>query len=44
MSQLRDLSHRLVPMNGRDVNAGHRPATILELLFDLTFVIALGTP
>lgn len=43
MSQLRDLSHRLVPMSGRDVNAEHRPATMLELLFDLTFVIAFGT-
>lgn len=35
-------SHRLVRMTGRDTEEPHRPATPLELLFDLTFVVAFG--
>ena len=38
-----DQSHRLVRMRGRDLGEQHRAATPLELLFDLTFVIAFGT-
>ncbi|MFD8061953.1 low temperature requirement protein A [Streptomyces cyaneofuscatus] len=37
------LAHRLVPMTGRDPQETHRVATPLELLFDLTFVVAVGT-
>lgn len=37
-----DLAHRLRPMSGRDPHEPHRAATPLELLFDLTFVIAFG--
>ncbi len=36
------LSHRIVRMTGRDPNESHRAATPLELLFDLTFVVAFG--
>ncbi len=36
------LSHRLARMTGRDTNESHRAATPLELLFDLTFVIAFS--
>src|ERR687890_2036749 len=36
-------SHRRVRMGGRDPSEEHRAATPLELLFDLTFVIAFGT-
>jgi low temperature requirement protein LtrA len=36
------LVHRLSPMSGRDPDEGHRAATPLELLFDLTFVVAFG--
>jgi low temperature requirement protein LtrA len=36
------LAHSLVPMTGRDTGQRHRPATPLELLFDLTFVVAFG--
>jgi len=36
------LSHRLSRMTGRDPVETHRAATPLELLFDLTFVIAIG--
>jgi low temperature requirement protein LtrA len=36
-------SHRLVRMSGRDPHQGHRTATPLELLFDLTFVVAFGS-
>jgi len=36
------LSHRLVRMTGRDPAESHRSATPLELLFDLTFVVAFG--
>lgn len=35
--------HRLNRMSGRDPHEPHRVATPLELLFDLTFVIAFGT-
>ncbi|MEU6386004.1 low temperature requirement protein A [Streptomyces bauhiniae] len=37
------LAHRLIPMTGRDPAEAHRVATPLELLFDLTFVVAVGT-
>ncbi len=36
------LVHRLAPMSGRDPDEQHRAATPLELLFDLTFVVAFG--
>lgn len=35
-------AHRLARMTGRDPAQTHRAATPLELLFDLTFVIAIG--
>jgi low temperature requirement protein LtrA len=35
-------AHRLARMTGRDPSQGHRAATPLELLFDLTLVIAIG--
>ena len=35
-------AHRLTRMGGRDPHERHRVATPLELLFDLTFVIAFG--
>ena len=35
-------SHRLRLMAGRDPHEDHRAATPLELLFDLTFVVAFG--
>lgn len=35
-------SHRLLRMIGRDPHEQHRSATPLELLFDLTFVVAFG--
>ena len=38
----RGLSHRIVRMTGRDPDESHRSASPLELLFDLTFVIAFG--
>src|SRR5262245_25532897 len=34
--------HKIRPMSGRDPDEQHRVATPLELLFDLTFVIAFG--
>jgi low temperature requirement protein LtrA len=37
-----DLSHRLARMTGRDPAQAHRAATPLELLFDLTFVVAFS--
>jgi len=37
-----DLGHRLLRMSGRDPGEAHRAATPLELLFDLTFVVAFG--
>ncbi|QXJ20956.1 low temperature requirement protein A [Actinomadura graeca] len=39
----RGAAHRLVPMTGRDPEERGRVATPLELLFDLTFVVAVGT-
>jgi low temperature requirement protein LtrA len=36
-------SHRRSPLPGRDPNEAHRTATPLELLYDLTFVVAFGT-
>lgn len=36
------LHHRLRRMTGRDLAQRHRSATPLELLFDLTFVVAFG--
>ncbi|MGK2853332.1 MAG: low temperature requirement protein A, partial [Microbacteriaceae bacterium] len=35
-------SHRIRLMSGRDPHESHRAATPLELLFDLTFVVAFG--
>ncbi len=35
-------SHRRLRMSGRDPHDRHRAATPLELLFDLTFVVAFG--
>lgn len=35
-------AHRAAAMSGRDRHEAHRTATPLELLFDLTFVIAFG--
>jgi low temperature requirement protein LtrA len=35
-------SHRIRRMSGRDPHEEHRVATPLELLFDLTFVVAFG--
>jgi hypothetical protein len=35
-------SHRLRVMSGRDPYEQHRTATALELLYDLTFVVAFG--
>jgi low temperature requirement protein LtrA len=35
-------AHRLRAMSGRDPDERHRSATPLELLFDLTFVVAFG--
>ncbi|MFJ8664887.1 low temperature requirement protein A [Streptomyces sp. NPDC093600] len=39
----RALSRRLVPMTGRDPEEQGRVSSPLELLFDLTFVVAVGT-
>lgn len=36
------LNHPLISMRGRAPNQSNRPATTLELLFDLTFVIAIS--
>ena len=36
------LPHRRARMSGRDTGESHRTATPLELLFDLTFVVAFG--
>jgi low temperature requirement protein LtrA len=38
-----DRSHRRRRFTGRDPDEDHRGATPLELLFDLTFVVAFGT-
>lgn len=37
------VAHRKQRMSGRDPHEAHRVATPLELLFDLTFVVAFGT-
>ncbi|CAM5731361.1 Membrane protein OS=Streptomyces microflavus OX=1919 GN=ltrA PE=4 SV=1 [Streptomyces microflavus] len=37
------LFRRLVPMTGRDPDEHGRTSSPLELLFDLTFVVAVGT-
>ena len=37
-----DLRHGIIPMSGRDPDEEHRAATPLELMFDLTFVVAFG--
>jgi low temperature requirement protein LtrA len=37
-----DRAHRRRPLSGRDPDEPHRSATPLELLFDLTFVVAFG--
>ncbi|MER5556121.1 hypothetical protein ABT001_31365 [Streptomyces sp. NPDC002793] len=37
------LSRRLVPMTGRDPEEHGRTASPMVLLFDLTFVVAVGT-
>lgn len=42
MSDVTGLSHRLVPMRGRDPHQRGRVSSPLELLFDLTFVVAFG--
>ncbi|MET9699293.1 low temperature requirement protein A [Streptomyces sp. NPDC006529] len=39
----RTLSRRLIPMTGRDPHEHGRVSSPLELLFDLTFVVAVGT-
>jgi len=36
------IAHRRLPMTGRDPHEAHRAATPLELLYDLTFVVAFG--
>jgi low temperature requirement protein LtrA len=38
----RGWGHRLVPLSGRNATELHRTATPLELLFDLTFVVAIS--
>ena len=43
MSDSPALVHRRRPMTGRDPHEEHRVSTPLELLFDLTFVVAFGT-
>ncbi|MET7361294.1 low temperature requirement protein A [Streptomyces sp. NPDC005562] len=37
------LAHSMVPMTGRDPDEQGRTSSPLELLFDLTFVVAVGT-
>jgi low temperature requirement protein LtrA len=37
-----EVAHRLLLMSGRDPDERHRTATPLELLYDLTFVVAFG--
>ncbi len=37
-----ELTHRVKRMSGRDPHEAHRAATPLELLFDLTFVVAFS--
>lgn len=38
-----DWSHRRRPLTGRDPAESHRASTPLELLYDLTIVVAIGT-
>lgn len=38
-----DLRSRIRPMSGRDPHESGRVASTLELLFDLTFVVAVAT-
>lgn len=38
----RVIPHGLIPMGGRDPHEAHRTATPLELLYDLTFVVAIS--
>ncbi len=40
---MRSLTRRLVPMSGRSPDEPGRVSSPLELLFDLTFVVAVGT-
>ncbi|TPX01143.1 low temperature requirement protein A, partial [Schumannella luteola] len=42
MSSPASLHHHLRRITGRDPDERHRTATTLELLYDLTFVIAFG--
>jgi low temperature requirement protein LtrA len=42
-SDLEDRAHRRRRLTGRDPNEEHRSATPLELLYDLTIVVAVGT-
>ncbi len=41
-STVQSRAHRLRLMSGRDPYEEHRAATPLELLYDLTFVVAFG--
>lgn len=43
MFDTRHSGRRRRPLSGRDQNEAHRTATPLELLYDLTFVVAFGT-
>jgi len=43
LAQQTFLSRLRQPMTARDPHEHHRPATTLELLFDLVFVIAIGS-
>ncbi|HWI32908.1 MAG TPA: low temperature requirement protein A, partial [Lapillicoccus sp.] len=42
MSEAPSLAHRMRRMAGRDPDEPGRASTPLELLFDLTFVVAVG--
>src|SRR5918993_2637721 len=42
LAVLTSIAHHRLPMTGRDPDEGHREATPLELLYDLTFVVAFG--
>src|SRR5512133_1023889 len=42
-SPLADRTHHRRRFSGRDPDEGHRPSTPLELLYDLTIVVAFGT-
>ena len=42
MTNVASRAHRLRVMSGRDPDEAHRAATPLELLYDLTFVVAFG--